>query len=77
MTEPPLDVSLDPIFREAATAARLGLLAFEAGTPSPDLDAALDDVTARIRTTPLAAIAPIQATRRAYKALGKDPSRYR
>jgi DNA/RNA-binding domain of Phe-tRNA-synthetase-like protein len=77
MTEPPLEITLDPVFRAPATAARLGLVTFTAGTASPDLDAALDALTARVRTTPLAEIAPIQATRRAYKALGKDPSRYR
>ncbi|TVQ35388.1 MAG: hypothetical protein EA356_08025 [Geminicoccaceae bacterium] len=75
--EPPLALTLDAAFAAKGVTARLGCLAFSVPGRRGDLGPALDAAAVRVRETPLAEVAPIQATRRAYKALGKDPSRYR
>lgn len=78
---PPL--TIDASVREAAPHLRLGCLRgrVTVGPADNDLEAALDAAAAeaatRLPADGIAAIPAIAATRAAYKALGKDPARYR
>ncbi len=66
--------SIDPSF-----GAAIRLLGLDLDLEGPLLDpgAALEAAAERVRSRPPATVPPIQATRAAYKRLGKDPSRYR
>jgi len=78
-----MEVAIAPAFAEAEIPVRLGCIEAEL-VPTAD-DAALGQVLAEaaarradeLGETPPAQVPGIAATRRAYKALGKDPARYR
>ena len=69
-----LDLGIDPGF---GAAVRLLAVAVDLTGPVAPLDEALAAAAEHVRATPVAQVPAIQATRVAYKRLGKDPSRYR
>lgn len=72
-----LAVAIDPAFARVGVSVRLACVSGVAGAANDALTQALDEAAAAARARPVAEVGPIQATRAAYKALGKDPSRYR
>jgi DNA/RNA-binding domain of Phe-tRNA-synthetase-like protein len=77
------DVAISDELRAKAPATRLGVLSarvvateHDAGLWS-EIDARVAVLEAMLASAEIATIPEIAATRRAYKALGKDPSRYR
>ena len=76
-----LEVEIDPVFAARGVGVTLGLLtATLGGGDGDELAGALREAArtaAAIASDGAAGIPAIAATRRAYKACGKDPSRYR
>jgi DNA/RNA-binding domain of Phe-tRNA-synthetase-like protein len=78
-----IDISIASDFPDRSIDVRLACLACAVdvgaggGALEDALNAAIDDAAREISVTPIAEWPAIAATRRAYKALGKDPSRYR
>lgn len=76
-------IEIDEELREKAPDVRLGVLTAKVEVAERDADlwreieARVAALEAMLETTEIAAIPAIAATRAAYKALGKDPSRYR
>ena len=78
-----IDMSISPKCAEAGVAVRLGVIETDVsiGAENAELGQALDEAAAR-RASELEGggagdVMEIATTRKAYKALGKDPSRYR
>ena len=75
-----IDAAIDPAFAAAGVAASLGLLEAEVGVAPAEaaLKAALADEAGRLAEDAAASLPPpVVEARAAFKALGKDPSRYR
>lgn len=85
MTDPPALPHIAIAQDLAGSGLRLGLLAARldpaaaeaAAARAAALDAAAQDATARLGDQPASSLPAVQAARRAYKALGTDPARYR
>ena len=77
------DVTISEELREKAPDAHLGVLSASVVATEHDeglwieIDARVASLETMLAATEIATIPEIAATRRAYKALGKDPSRYR
>lgn len=77
------NILTDKILTEHCPTAHLGVLKINVKVaPSSDellelIDNELVEVAANLKREDIAKIPSLQATRQAYKALGKDPSRYR
>ena len=77
------EITIAGDFAAAGVAVALGCIecGVEVACQTAALDAALTEEAARraeaLAETPAAEVPEVAATRRAYKALGKDPSRYR
>ncbi len=78
-----MDVRIDEQVRAAAPELALGIVeaAVEVRPEDPDLRREVDETVARLRAelagADLAQVPEVQALRRLYRALGKDPTRYR
>ena len=78
-----MPITIDPAVRAACPTLALGVVEATVanGTDDPDLGGALDacaaTVTAGMKVEDIAKLPAVQALRRAYRALGKDPTRYR
>lgn len=78
-----MEIAIAGELRERAPGATLGVLAATVAVTEHDeglwveIDARVAGLAGVLASTPIDAIPEIAATRRAYKALGKDPSRYR
>jgi len=76
-------IEISDDFTARGLTVRLGCVeaAVAVGPGGADLEAALDAAAealpARLAGTPIAELPAVAATRRAYRALGKDPARYR
>ena len=72
-------ISVAPEFAEHGVAVTLGIIACRVtvSVSSPALSDALSQAVAKIEQSDKSLMSAVTATRRAYKALGKDPSRYR
>jgi DNA/RNA-binding domain of Phe-tRNA-synthetase-like protein len=76
-------IKIEEIVRESCPDVRLGLLLTEVKvTPSDEnllsfIEQNLTEIQSRLTTPDIHDIPPLASTRQAYKALGKDPSRYR
>ena len=74
---------IEEIVRESCPGVRLGLLLCEVQVAESGpsqlafIEQKLAEVQSRLTTADIHGIPPLAATRTAYKALGKDPSRYR
>ncbi len=78
-----MEIAIAPAFAAAEIPVRLGCIEAEVAPSADDaaLGQAVEDAAARRKVepgdTPPTQVPAIAATRRAYKALGKDPARYR
>lgn len=78
-----MHIDIDPIFAEKDIAVKLSVIQAQVKVkPSPDalkqeLEAEGEALITRLNGEPVSTVPAIQATRKAYKALGKDPARYR
>ncbi|NVO15128.1 MAG: hypothetical protein HXX10_13920 [Rhodoplanes sp.] len=78
-----MHVSIDPAVKAACPGLALGLIeaAVTNGSDNPGLWAEIDACAEAVRRTmaieDIAKLPAVQALRRAYRALGKDPTRYR
>ncbi len=76
-------ISFDKILTDTCPDVRLGVLLINIkNAPSGEdllkaIQETLDETSASLSTEDISSIPPLHATRQAYKALGKDPSRYR
>jgi DNA/RNA-binding domain of Phe-tRNA-synthetase-like protein len=81
--ENPVILSISPALAAACTGVALGVLTCSAVVSERDdelwtaIAARVAELETLLATTDVQSIPEIAATRRAYKALGKDPSRYR
>lgn len=78
-----IDIAVATDFADRGVAVRLGIVtaAVAVAPAGPALAAALDEVVAglpaRLAGAPVSQVPAVAATRHAYRALGKDPARYR
>ena len=77
------NISIDKILSESCPIASLGVLLIKVNVAASNksllqtIEEGLKERTTNLKTENISSIPPLYATRQAYKALGKDPSRYR